>query len=155
MAGMLKLATVFSGIGAIEHVLVRMGIDYEIVFACDNGEVDLLTKKIDVNMDAIKSEIDELRATIAMLQESQQVEDLYKQQLIAIFDELVVEYRHIKQVIGQIDLALWDVMPILQEIQRAKALKNNRQKDYLKWSTELNQGSKSTKKNTDRVKGYQ
>ena len=37
----MKLATVFSGIGAIEQALHRMGIDYEIVFACDNGDVDL------------------------------------------------------------------------------------------------------------------
>ena len=34
----IKLATVFSGIGAIEFALKRMHIDHEIVFACDNGE---------------------------------------------------------------------------------------------------------------------
>lgn len=37
----MKLATVFSGIGAIEQALHRMDIDYEIVFACDNGDVEL------------------------------------------------------------------------------------------------------------------
>lgn len=37
----LKLATVFSGIGSIEQALRRMGKDYEIVFACDNGDVEL------------------------------------------------------------------------------------------------------------------
>lgn len=37
----MKLATVFSGIGSIEQALIRMGIDYEIVFACDNGDVEL------------------------------------------------------------------------------------------------------------------
>lgn len=37
----MKLATVFSGIGAIEQALHRMCIDYEIVFACDNGDVEL------------------------------------------------------------------------------------------------------------------
>ena len=37
----MKLATVFSGIGAIEQALHRMGIHYEIVFACDNGDVEL------------------------------------------------------------------------------------------------------------------
>lgn len=37
----MKLATVFSGIGAIETALRRMGIDYKIVFACDNGDVEL------------------------------------------------------------------------------------------------------------------
>ena len=35
---MLKIATVFSGIGAAEQALKQMGIDHEIVFACDNGE---------------------------------------------------------------------------------------------------------------------
>lgn len=37
----MKLATVFSGIGSIEQALRRMGKDYEIVFACDNGDVEL------------------------------------------------------------------------------------------------------------------
>lgn len=37
----MKLATVFSGIGAIEQALLRMGIDYELIFACDNGDVEL------------------------------------------------------------------------------------------------------------------
>ncbi|MBR5412611.1 MAG: DNA (cytosine-5-)-methyltransferase [Fibrobacter sp.] len=32
------LATVFSGIGAIEQALLRKHIDHEIVFACDNGD---------------------------------------------------------------------------------------------------------------------
>jgi DNA (cytosine-5)-methyltransferase 1 len=33
---MLKLATLFSGIGAVEHALQRMEIKHNIVFACDN-----------------------------------------------------------------------------------------------------------------------
>lgn len=37
----MRLATVFSGIGAIEQSLRRLGIDYEVVFACDNGDVEL------------------------------------------------------------------------------------------------------------------
>ena len=37
----MKIATVFSGIGAIEQALHRMGIEYEIIFACDNGDVEL------------------------------------------------------------------------------------------------------------------
>ena len=35
---MLKLATVFSGIGAIEMTLKYLNIQHEIIFACDNGE---------------------------------------------------------------------------------------------------------------------
>ena len=34
----LRLATVFSGIGAIEQALLRMHVNHEIVFACDNGD---------------------------------------------------------------------------------------------------------------------
>lgn len=38
----LRVATIFSGIGAPEFALRRLGIPHEIVFACDNGEIDLL-----------------------------------------------------------------------------------------------------------------
>lgn len=40
---MIRLGTVFSGIGAVEHALSHMSIPYEIVFACDNGERKLKT----------------------------------------------------------------------------------------------------------------
>lgn len=35
----LKLATVFSGIGAIEQAMLRTHLNHEIVFACDNGDL--------------------------------------------------------------------------------------------------------------------
>lgn len=35
----IKIATVFSGIGAIEQAFKRMDLDHEILFACDNGNV--------------------------------------------------------------------------------------------------------------------
>lgn len=38
---MIRLATVFSGIGAIEQSLLRLNIPHNIVFACDNGDVEL------------------------------------------------------------------------------------------------------------------
>lgn len=38
---MLKLATLFSGIGAIEQAFKRLGIPHKIVFACDNGDISL------------------------------------------------------------------------------------------------------------------
>ena len=37
----IRLATVFSGIGAIEFALKRMGVNHSLVFACDNGERDI------------------------------------------------------------------------------------------------------------------
>ena len=35
---MIKLATIFSGIGAVEFAMRRLNINHKIVFACDNGE---------------------------------------------------------------------------------------------------------------------
>lgn len=67
---MLKLATVFSGIGAIEHALERLGIDYKIEFACDNGEVDILSKNIDDNFKEINEEIEYLTKLIESTDEN-------------------------------------------------------------------------------------
>lgn len=38
---MIRLATVFSGIGAVEWAIKRLNLDHEIVFACDNGEREI------------------------------------------------------------------------------------------------------------------
>ena len=35
---MLKIGTLFTGIGAVEEALRKLNVDYEVVFACDNGE---------------------------------------------------------------------------------------------------------------------
>ena len=45
---MIRLATVFSGIGAIEHSMKQNKINHEIVFACDNGERRLKTSYEDI-----------------------------------------------------------------------------------------------------------
>jgi len=37
----INLATVFSGIGAPEQALIKMGIKPNILFACDNGEIEI------------------------------------------------------------------------------------------------------------------
>lgn len=48
----IKVATVFSGIGAPEFALKRLGVPHELLFACDNGEInytetdDVIQKKI-------------------------------------------------------------------------------------------------------------
>ena len=52
---MLKVATVFSGIGSPEWALKRIGISYEIVFACDNGE-----RELKISKDEIEKEIQKL-----------------------------------------------------------------------------------------------
>lgn len=64
---MIKLATVFSGIGAIEHALERMQIEHNIVFACDNGDVD-------IDIDKTRDELDTMRA--ALISINTNIEDI-------------------------------------------------------------------------------
>ena len=78
---MIKLATVFSGIGAIEHALQRMGLEHKIVFACDNGDIEILTKDFGMNIDIIGKELNKLTKTIKTLQFNDEIQDLYKEQL--------------------------------------------------------------------------
>ena len=54
---MIKLATVFSGIGSIEWALKRLNIEHKIIFACDNGEID-----INVNEDEFRKELSKLNS---------------------------------------------------------------------------------------------
>lgn len=54
---MIRVATVFSGIGAVEWAIRRMGLEHEIVFACDNGEVEV---EID-DEEKVRREIKELK----------------------------------------------------------------------------------------------
>ena len=65
----IRLATVFSGIGAIEQALKRLSIDHEIEFACDNGEV-----LIDVDTD---KELEKIKQMESAENKMQYVNDLY------------------------------------------------------------------------------
>ena len=65
---MIRLATVFSGIGAVEQALEKDKIDYEIVFACDNGEREL---------EETKEEILEKTKGYTLDEREQYVNDLY------------------------------------------------------------------------------
>lgn len=53
---MIRLGTLFSGIGAIEHALYRLGVNHSIVFACDNGELELklLPTELQTEYDKLK-----------------------------------------------------------------------------------------------------
>lgn len=61
---MIKLATVFSGIGAIEHALERMQVEHQIVFACDNGDVELEMPKVRIDIDSMEKELKVLKKII-------------------------------------------------------------------------------------------
>ena len=67
---MLRLATAFSGIGAIEQALKRLSIEYQIEFACDNGDIE-----INVDYDQELKKIKKMKTT---LDKRLYVENLYK-----------------------------------------------------------------------------
>ncbi|ETI90868.1 MAG: Cytosine-specific methyltransferase, partial [Negativicoccus succinicivorans DORA_17_25] len=94
---MLKIGTVFSGIGAIEHALQRMGIPHKIVFACDNGDVDVFKKKIDLNIVDILDELDKLSEKIVKMDTHEQ------HQLDYIKKDLDASIKKINKKISEID----------------------------------------------------
>lgn len=138
---MIRLATVFSGIGAIEHALERLGIEHKIVFACDNGEVDILAKNVEQNIDNIQEEIEILNFTIKELQQQNKIEDLYQQQLVSMFVEMEIEYKKIIQQLNSITEPLSTIENVLKIIIQMDKIKNSRKKEYAKFFNELKKGS--------------
>ncbi|MGL5590847.1 MAG: DNA cytosine methyltransferase [Metamycoplasmataceae bacterium] len=66
---MLKVATVFSGIGAFEQALKRLDIEHEILFACDNGNIEIEYDK--------EKEFDKVRKLKTDIEKKKYVDELY------------------------------------------------------------------------------
>ena len=144
---MIRLATVFSGIGAIEHALQRMNIEHEIVFACDNGDVEILTKKIGMNLDDIGAELESLRGVIASIQFNDEVEDLYKDQLINMLREASAEYDNVIATVSAIEASEGTIAEnTLKRILDMNGVKASRVKEYTKFLAEIGQGSQEQSK---------
>lgn len=139
---MIKLATVFSGIGAIEHALQRMQLDHEIVFACDNGDVEILTKEIGMNIDEIGTELNALSKIIKNIQFNDEIEDLYKNQLDGMLSEALNEYDTVLEKIDALPSQDSDLVEkLLKKIISMKNVKASRIKEYKKFLSEIGQGS--------------
>lgn len=138
---MIKLATVFSGIGAIEHALDRLKIDHKIVFACDNGDVEILTKNIGMNIDDIGTELNNLEEMIREIHFSDEYKDLYKMQLDGMLIEAKKEYKNLLIDLDNIDSFGELVSDIINKIINMKTIKAVRKKEYVKFLDELNVGS--------------
>lgn len=67
---MIRLGTLFSGIGAVEQALIRMDIEYEIAFACDNGDIE-----IDID---IEKEKEKVFTMTSKEQKKEYVDNLYR-----------------------------------------------------------------------------
>ena len=135
---MIRLGTVFSGIGAIEHALNRMELDNTIVFACDNGDIDILSKKIDVNLDDIKEELNALKI---LIQEIDFIEDddEYEKQLLNMLNSAECEFEDIIANLKSVDIDKYekDLKKILKEIIETPDLKKLRKKQYTEFYNEI------------------
>lgn len=138
---MIKLATVFSGIGAIEHALQRMQLEHKLVFACDNGDVEILTKEIGMNIDDIGTELDALEAIIKKIQFNDEVEDLYKQQLAGMLAEAISEFRTTVEQLEAVPETDDLVKTVLLKILAMGDVKAARKKEYKKFADEIGAGT--------------
>lgn len=133
---MLKLATVFSGIGAIEHALDRMQVEHEIVFACDNGDVDLEIPKVRIDIDSMDKELCALKSTVKNINERLHDEETidYASQLDAMVLGVESEYESLisrLQIdnfdLEQIDVAMHDsIAEIKNAIKNTTASKKKK-----------------------------
>ena len=67
---MIRVGTLFSGIGAIEQSLIRLNIDHRIVFACDNGDIEI---EID-----LEKEKEHIKSLGTKKEKKEYVDSLYK-----------------------------------------------------------------------------
>ncbi len=138
---MVRVATVFSGIGAIEHALVRMGIDHKIVFACDNGDVDILVKHIDQNIDTIHHEIENLNNELDKIKNNEFVDDIYQEQILNMSRELDKQYQDIILALSIINEKNSSILSVLKKIVEMENIKSIRYKEYNKFIKTASTGS--------------
>lgn len=109
---MIKLATVFSGIGAVEQAFKQLNIDHEIVFACDNGERYLQLSAEEIN-EIIKNHPDKPKQDIInkLYAETKKENNVKKSYLANYGDNLGAWYEDIRfldgsQYEGEVDLVV-------------------------------------------------
>ena len=144
---MIKLATAFSGIGAIEHALMRMGIKHELVFACDNGDIDILTKNVDNDIDDINKELNDLSLLIKEISSNNDVDDIYKTQLEGMLIATKKEFYDAENqlnLISEKDNRL--LINTVKTLLDSEHIKVNRKKEYAKRLDDLNKGSYANKR---------
>lgn len=144
---MIRLATAFSGIGAIEHALNRMGLENEIVFACDNGDVNILTKDVDTDIDEIETELESLSELIKEININDNVEDLYKNQLEGMLRASMTEFHEVDEQLKNVREKDNEMLKnTTTGLLDSNVLKVNRKKEYSKKLAKLGKGSFANKR---------
>lgn len=107
---MIKLATLFSGIGAIEQALRQLELEHEIKFACDNGERELDCSKEEIEFNIKNNKIENIKEYIDDLYKKTGKENLmeksYKENYIINDDDFYQDVRFLdgKKYMNQVDL---------------------------------------------------
>lgn len=135
---MIKIATVFSGIGAIEHAIKRMNLEHKIVFACDNGDVDILSQYVDIEINSIEQEINSLQNTILKISARGPEDEEYIKELLTDFNKVVRTFDMEKKGISNIDIRFLQLeKEILLSVSEDKKVKNTRIKEYNKFLQQI------------------
>lgn len=130
---MIRIATTFSGIGAIEHALNRMGLDNEIVFACDNGDVDILTKTIPLDITEIEKEFHNLESIISKIDDDDYKDEL-KQDLKRVHQLFEKQLNELKTVDTKTTQYILD---LINEVKKMPDVKSMRKKEYSQFENVL------------------
>lgn len=129
---MLRVGTVFSGIGAIEHALLRMGINEKIVFACDNGDVDIFKQNIPTDMNVIDREIKILKQLINNHKTEIDGDEEFYAELKEAVDKIQKRYENIVGVLQGVSCTkeLEAIQGVLSVVANQEKVKQTRRKEY-------------------------
>lgn len=83
---MIRLATVFSGIGAPEEALKQLGENFDVVFACDNGERELKVTYDEIMETTLDMSYEERLQYVSSLYKKTNKENFVKQSYFANHD---------------------------------------------------------------------
>lgn len=106
----MKIATVFSGIGAAEQALKKMEIEHEVVFACDNGERELKKSYDEIDKMVQDKSDEERQAIIRQLYVETGKENYVKESYLANYQVNEndwyedIKYLDATKYLGQVDL---------------------------------------------------
>ena len=93
---MIKLATVFTGIGSVEWALKRLGIDYKIVFACDSGDIEIPNideNRVKKDIFSLETKIEQQKYMSQLLQNVKKT-NFVKQTYMANYDVNEEDFYH-------------------------------------------------------------
>lgn len=82
----INIGTVFSGIGAPEQALIKMGFQPNILFACDNGEIEIPQSVEEINTKIRNMELDKTNEFVKGLYKATKKTNYVKQSYFANYD---------------------------------------------------------------------